>query len=156
MVPQTTPGGHGKDYFFYARIKVQRDEYILEKRPGVKNKVKVGQCIRFTTVKNKSAAPQQTAYVDFYFKGAPFLGFRRGEYDSGKEYVELGIVYGLIKGAGAWYYYADEKYQGKAAVEDAIRQDVDLKNRLKRDLFEISSNPVLTDVMELERALETV
>ena len=68
--PQTSPGGNGKNYFYYVRIDVARVEYITEKRPGVKDAVTVGQKIKFKTVKNKGAAPQQTAEVDFYNRGA--------------------------------------------------------------------------------------
>jgi recombination protein RecA len=139
--PETTPGGKGKDYFFYARVECERDTYIVEKRPGIKQPVKVGQSIRFTTVKNKSAAPQQKAYVDFYFKGAPFRGFRRGDYDAGKEYVELGLVLGVIRLGGSWYHYGDQKWQGQEKLEAAVREDVELKERLGRDVLEIATNP---------------
>src|ERR1700729_1808698 len=103
-VPQETNGGKAKNYFFYTRIEVKRLEYITEKRPGLKDPVKVGQAIRFTTIKNKSAAPQQRALVDYYFRGAPFLGYRRGDYDLGKEYVEMGRLFGLIRGE-RWLTY---------------------------------------------------
>lgn len=148
--PQTTPGGNGKNYFFYARIEVKRDEYITEKRPGIEQPVKVGQRIRFTTIKNKSAAPQQRAYVDFYFRGAPFLGFRRGDFDLGREYVEMGRLFGVIQLSGAWHLYGGEKWQGKDAMRAAIREDVGLKEKLRADVLEAASDPLLVDQIQPE------
>ena len=49
--PQTTPGGHGKDYFYYTIVKVSRDDWITEKRPGNPDPIKVGQSIKLTTEK---------------------------------------------------------------------------------------------------------
>ena len=148
--PKTTPGGNGKNYYFYARVEVKRLEYIVEKRPGQKDPVKVGQKIRYTTVKNKSAAPQQRAEVDYYFREAPFCGFRRGDYDLGKEFVEMGRLFNVIDTRGAWLHYRGEKYQGKAALEEAVRADVDLKNLLRDDVMEVARNPRLVDQITQE------
>lgn len=148
--PQTTPGGNGKNYFFYARVEVKRMEYIVEKRPGLKEPVKVGQKIRFTTIKNKSAAPQQRAEVDYYFRGAPFLGFFRGDYDTGKEYVEMGKLFGVVTGS-TWLNYAGEKFNGKAAMAARVREDVDFKNALRDDVLEIARNPAMADQILTEQ-----
>lgn len=144
-VPQTTPGGHGKDYFFYARLEVARDDFITEKRPGIPDPVKVGQTIKLRTIKNKSAAPQQTASVDFYFRGAPHLGFKRGEYDLGKEYFTMGVLFGIIKKSGAWYFYGDHKWQGKDNAIGTIRADYELRTDLAVQVLEAASDPKLVD-----------
>lgn len=142
---KTTPGGNGKNYSFYARVEVKRLEYITEKRPGLVDPVKVGQAVRFTTIKNKSAAPQQRGKVDYYFRGAPFLGFRRGEYDLGKEYVEMGLLFGVINGSPAWPEYRGEKYHGKVALQGRVREDVDFKNLLRDDVLDVARDPSLVD-----------
>src|ERR1700722_3594723 len=71
-IPQTTPGGNGKNYFFYARVELKRSTYVEEKRPGLDRAVRVGQVIQFETVKNKSAAPRQVTEAEVFFRGAPF------------------------------------------------------------------------------------
>jgi recombination protein RecA len=144
-VPQTTPGGHGKDYFFYTRVQVERDEYITEKRPGITDPVKVGQSIKLRTIKNKSAAPQQTAAVDFYFRGAPFLGFERGDYDIGKEYFTMGVLFGVIKKSGAWYYYGERKWHGKDDVVKDLRNEQDFQAEVAQEVLEAAKNPKLVD-----------
>jgi len=154
--PKTTPGGNGKNYFFYARVEVKRLEYITEKRPGLADPVKVGQSVRFTTIKNKSAAPQQRAKVDYYFRGAPFLGFARGDYDFGKEFVEMGRLFGTIRGS-SWLEYRGQKYHGKAALEAAIRDDFLLREQLREDVMEAARNPLMVDQItreEYDHAIE--
>lgn len=144
-VPQTTPGGHGKDYFFYTRLEVARDDHIEEKRPGISDPVKVGQSIRCRTIKNKSAAPQQVATVDFYYRGAPYLGFSRGEYDLGKEFFTMGVLFGIIKKGGAWYHYGDRKWQGKESLIKTLRDDLDLREALASQVLDAARNPKLVD-----------
>ena len=139
--PKTSPGGKGKNYFFYVRIEVTRDEFIVEKRPGVKDPVKVGQVIKWKTVKNKSAAPQQVAMADFYFTGAPFLGFRRGEYDTAKEYVDTAIAMGIIERAGAYYRFNGDQWQGKDKLLAAVREDLDLQAAVQKFVLDVASDP---------------
>jgi recombination protein RecA len=137
--PTTTPGGNGKNYAFYTRVEVRRDEYILEARPG-KGKVNVGQVIKVKTIKNKSAAPQQIATIDFYFRKAPYLNFLRGEYDTTKEIMTMGILFDIIKRKGAYFEIDNGKYddkgkpvlrwQGKEPMLQAIREDPDLQESL--------------------------
>jgi RecA/RadA recombinase len=63
--PRTTPGGLGKDYAFFTRIEIKRDDWV-EVGTG-QEKHRVGQTIKIRTLKNKSAPPGSTALVDFYF-----------------------------------------------------------------------------------------
>jgi recombination protein RecA len=51
--PRTTPGGVGKDYAFFTRCEVKRDEWIEIGPSG--NKKRIGQRIRIRTLKNKTA-----------------------------------------------------------------------------------------------------
>lgn len=149
--PQTSPGGHGKDYAFYTRVEVGRDEYLTEKRPGIDQPVKVGQKIRFKTIKNKSAAPMQLAYVDFYFRGAPFKGFLRGDYDVAKEYITMGILFSVIrKSTNGWYYYADRKWHGEPSLLSDVRAEIDLQQAIRADVLQLASNPAILDQLPEE------
>lgn len=144
-VPQTTPGGHGKDYFYYMILKLARDEWLEEKRPGVKDAVKVGQSIKLTTEKNKANAPQQTVSLDFYFREAPLLGFHRGDYDTAKDFFTMAILFGVVNKRGGWYYYKDEKWQGKPAVLSALYEDKGLQDEMSELVMAASKNPQLID-----------
>jgi recombination protein RecA len=130
--PRTTPGGQGKDYAFFTRIEIKRDDWI-EVGSG-QEKRRVGQTIKVRTLKNKSAPPSQTAFVDFYFAdGGNALP---GEYDFAKEIVALGIINKVITRAGAYYRYAERQWQGADAMVSSIREEIDLKESLEKEVLE--------------------
>jgi len=129
--PRTTPGGEAKNYFFFTRVEVKRDDWI-EIGTGQEKK-KVGQTIKFQTKKNKSAPPGQAAYVDFYFDDGS--GIDKGEYDFAKEIVSLAIINKLVTRAGAYYRYADRQWQGADALLSSIREEVDLQKSLTDDVM---------------------
>jgi recombination protein RecA len=150
--PTTSPGGKAKNYAFYVRIETKRDEYIEEPIPGKNLKMKVGQTIKATTVKNKSAAPRQVAKIDFYFRDAPQHGFERGDYDEVQEIKVLGLLYDVIQRSGAYFSvddgrgYDDKGYpllrwQGKEALDAAVRGDLDLQEYIKSEVLVRASNP---------------
>jgi len=125
--PRTTPGGQGKDYAYFTRSEVKRDEWI-EAGSGT-NKVRVGQRIKVRTTKNKTAPPQQVAYVDFYF--APFSIYDAGDYDTAKEVAALAIVKEIVDRKGGWIYYGERKWQGQENLVNSIREEVDLYEELR-------------------------
>ena len=123
--PRTTPGGKAKNYHYFARVEVKRDEWITDKDE------KVGQSIRARTIKNKTYRPQQVATVDFYF--ASCHGFHLGDFDTVKDIVNIGIAIEVITRAGAYYSYAGQKWQGKDALVLGVREDLDLQAQLRRE-----------------------
>jgi recombination protein RecA len=127
--PRTTPGGEAKNYAFFTRIEVKRDDW-LEVGTGQEKK-RVGQTIKIRTLKNKSAPPSQVAYLDFYFDNGNCFA---GDYDFAKEIVALGIINKVITRAGAYYSYKEQKWQGAESVVNAIREDIDLKDALDKDV----------------------
>lgn len=146
--PRTTPGGKGKDYFFYVRTELSKDgDFIKEKRPG-QGEVKVGQTTKIKTIKNKSAAPQQVATVDLYFADAPSLGFKRGDYNVAKEFADIGISIGLITRAGAWYRYGGQQWQGREGLTEALQTDTLLREALRRDVLSTADAMETLDSME--------
>jgi recombination protein RecA len=139
--PKTSPGGNAKNYAFYVRVEVTRDEWIEQATLG-KGKIKVGQKIKVRTIKNKSAAPQQVAYLDFYFRDAPVLGFERGDYDLVKELVAMAVVYDVITRGGATFRFADHKWNGKEPMFAAIRDNVALCKQIADQVREIALDPL--------------
>lgn len=149
--PQTTPGGKAKDFAYFARVEAKRLEYIEEKRPGLKVPVKVGQTIRFSCIKNKSAAPQQRAEVRYFFRASPFLGYARGEYDP-VEYVEMAKLFGIVTGS-TWLVdtRTGEKYNGKATMVTHLRENPDYRQELRADVLRIASDPMMVDNIAIEQ-----
>lgn len=130
--PRTTPGGLGKDYAFFTRIEVKRDEWI-EEGTG-QEKRKIGQSIKVRVMKNKSAPPSQVAVVDFYFSDGKAA--KAGEFDFAKEILAIGILNKVITRAGAYYRYADRQWQGSDAMLNTIREEIDLKEALEREVLD--------------------
>lgn len=121
--PRTTPGGKAKNYHYFIRMEVKRDEWIKDKDEVV------GQTMRARTIKNKTYRPQQIALVDFYFAETP--GFKTGQFDTIKDIVNICISIDVITRAGAYYSYGDQKWQGKDSLVLAVREDVDLQRELR-------------------------
>lgn len=130
--PRTTPGGKGKDYAVFTRIEVKRDDWI-EAGSG-QEKRRVGQTMKIRTIKNKIAPPSQTAYVDFYFADGGSVS--PGDFDFAKEIVALGILNKVITRAGAYYRYAGRQWQGADALVASIREEIDLKEALEKEVLE--------------------
>lgn len=124
---RTTPGGKAKNFHYFSRVEVKRDEWLKEKDEPV------GQTIKARTIKNKTYRPQQTAVVDFYFTKSN--GFSFGDFDTVKDVVNIGIAINLITRAGPYYSYAEQKWQGKDALLQAVREDLDLQRSLKVAAF---------------------
>jgi recombination protein RecA len=124
---RTTPGGKAKNFHYFCRVEVKRDEWIKAKDETV------GQTIKARTMKNKTYRPQQVAVVDYYF--ADTTGFNRGDYDTTKDVVNIAIAYELITRAGAYYSYGEQKWQGKDGVLQAVREDAELRDKITKEVF---------------------
>lgn len=148
--PQTTPGGNAKNYAFYQRVEVKRDEWIEESLPGKNMKVKVGQTIKVKTVKNKAAAPQQVAVLDFYFRDAPINGFDRGQYDTIKELITLSILYDVIQRKGAYFNFGEDRWQGRDAMLQGIRENLDIQETLDAEVRRLALTAGPRDVAEAD------
>lgn len=121
--PRTTPGGKAKNFHYFVRLEVKRDEWLkLKDEP-------VGQTIKARTLKNKTYRPQQVAVVDFYF--ADCQHFSLGEFDVIKDIVNICVATDIITRTGAYYNYGDQKWQGKDALLLAVREDIQLQSELK-------------------------
>jgi recombination protein RecA len=125
--PRTTPGGEGKNYAFFTRAEIRRDEWI-ETGSG-NNKVRVGQRIKIRVIKNKTAPPQRVAYVDFYFQDHSI--YKAGDFDTSKEVAAMAIVKQIVDRRGGWIYYGERKWQGQESLINSLREEVDLFEELR-------------------------
>jgi len=135
--PRTTPGGEGKNYAFFTRCEVRRDEWIEVGPSG--NKSRVGQRIKVRTLKNKTAPPQRVAYFDFYFAAGGNCA--PGEFDFAKEVASLAVVMGYIERRGGWFYYGERKWQGIENVIASIREEIDFMQDLQKKVLENHDTP---------------
>jgi len=134
--PRTTPGGEGKNYAFFTRSEVKRDEWI-EAGTGV-NKTRVGQRIKIRVLKNKTAPPQRIAYIDYYFSEHSI--YEAGDYDFAKEVAAMVIVKEIVERKGGWIYYGERKWQGQEALVNSIREEVDFYEELRQKVLSTPDN----------------
>lgn len=125
---RTTPGGLAKNFSYFVRVEVRRDEWLKEKDEIV------GQTIKARTLKNKTYKPSQQAVVDFYFTDA--LGFTKGSFDTLKDMINIATVTEVITRSGAYYAYGSQKWQGKDKMLEAFREDLFMQKELKHDIEE--------------------
>jgi recombination protein RecA len=132
--PRVAPGGRQKDYEYYTRVEVRRDDWIkVDDEP-------VGQVTKIRVWKNKSHRPQRTAVFDMYFaEGAE--GHPAGRIDHIKEVVDIGIAYDIIRqGGGGMFYIGDRSWKGRAAVAESLRSEDDLRELVVRDVMAINAH----------------
>jgi recombination protein RecA len=107
--PETTSGGQALKFFSSVRMDIRRSEQLKDGDNVIGNRVKV------KIVKNKVAPPFRTAEFDImYNEGISKAG----------EIVDLGVKYGIVSKAGAWYEYNGEKIgQGREAAKQSLRDN---------------------------------
>ncbi len=131
--PRTTPGGVGKNYAYFVRAEVRRGDWI-EIGTG-KEKERIGQTIQIRTIKNKTAPAQRVAMVDFYFdEGGEVIP---GDYDFAKEVLALAMMENIVERKGAFYSYGENKWRGKEDTLAALREDVDLYEKIRDEVLTV-------------------
>ena len=121
--PRITPGGKAKNYYYFIRLEVSRDEWI---QTGSDLSTRVGQTIAMKTLKNKTHRPQQRAQCDFYFADAP--GFKKGQFDTVKDVVNVALALDLFEGR---YKFNGERIANKKEeLYQAVREQPKLYAQL--------------------------
>jgi recombination protein RecA len=124
--PRTTPGGKAKNYYFFTRVELRRDDWISE---SSSIDSRVGQAIKMRTLKNKTYRPSQVAQVDFYFSNSS-NGFQRGQFDLVKDIVNVCLSLDVFTGR---YKLDDERIaSSKDELYEVVRNDPALAERLRQ------------------------
>ena len=92
--PEVTTGGRALKFYSSVRIDVRRVEHLKD------GSTLIGSHTRCKIVKNKVAPPFKEAEFDImYGEGISFTG----------ELVDLGVKYGIVQKAGAWFSMGDTR-----------------------------------------------
>ena len=120
--PETTTGGNALKFYSSVRIDIRRIGAIK------KGDEVVGNNTRVKVVKNKVAPPFKQAELEIlYGEGISRMG----------ELIELGVKLELIKKAGSWYSYQDEKIgQGKENVRTFLKDNPEISAEIERTVRE--------------------
>lgn len=128
--PRTTPGGKGKNFSYFTRVEVVRDEWITD---PAKNKV--GLVIKALGMKNKTAPPMRVGITPFFF--TDYGPFRKGDYDLAGQLFNIALAYDLVTLGGSWYNYDGQRWQGKDKLLEGLRGDFDLQEKLEREVRQL-------------------
>ena len=120
--PETTPGGRALKFYSSVRIEVRKGEILKSGSESIGNRT------RCKVVKNKVAPPFKRAEFDIMFgEGISKIG----------EIVDLGVDYGIIRKAGSWFSYGEQKIgQGRDAVKELLKNNEELRNEIEEKLRE--------------------
>lgn len=107
--PETTTGGNALKFYSSVRIDIRRIGQIKDGDEIIGNRTKV------KVVKNKVAPPFKIAEFDImYNQGISATG----------DAVDLGVKYGIVGKAGAWFDYNDVKIgQGREASKKYLKEN---------------------------------
>lgn len=123
---ETTTGGNALKFYSSLRIDVRRIASLK------KNDEHFGNRIAVKIVKNKMAPPFKRVELDLlYSQGiSPEL-----------DLLDASLYYGIIKQAGAWFSYQNEKFaQGREQALAALKEDPKLMRSIKDGVMEIISS----------------
>ena len=123
--PITEPGGEAIKFYASVKLEVNRSDVLGDKEDvdGFLTKIKV--------VKNKCGVPFRKVETNIY------LG-KNGKYgiDKNEELLELALANNLIKKAGSWFSYGEEKLgQGKENAFIKIQENDQWFNEIKSQIF---------------------
>ena len=122
MSPETTSGGNALKFYCSVRLDVRRIASLKTSESVIGNRVRV------KVVKNKVAPPFREAEMDIIFgKGISKFG----------ELIDLGVEFGLVDKAGAWFSYSGERIgQGKDNAQKFLQSNSDLGKKLEKEVKE--------------------
>lgn len=107
--PETTTGGNALKFYASVRVDIRRIGQIKDGENIIGNRTKV------KVVKNKVAPPFRVAEFDImYNEGISKTG----------DAIDLGVQYGIVGKAGAWFDYNDAKIgQGREASKKYLKEN---------------------------------
>lgn len=127
--PETTSGGESLGYYASIRIDVRRGDWLIDEKDveGKKEKVKVGQVVKFTVSKSKVGQPQIKGYFKYIYN-PPVI-------DRYIELIALAARTKVITKRGSWFDVLGESFHGKTGLEDRLRADETFFNTLKTEVL---------------------
>ena len=115
--PETTTGGNALKFYSSVRLDIRRIGSIKKADEVIGNETRV------KVVKNKVAPPYRQAEFDIlYGEGISRAG----------ELIDLGVRYGIVEKAGAWYSYNRDRIgQGRDNVREFLKEHTELSQEIE-------------------------
>lgn len=131
---QQPTGGMAVKFYSSTIIKLfssESDNQAIKGKIYVGDKIieeKIGRKVRWQVQFSKTSPAFQEGEYDFYFRG-DVLGV-----DAIADLADAAEFAGIIEKGGAWYTIQGERYQGRANLIAAIRENLDLQDYIKEQL----------------------
>jgi recombination protein RecA len=121
--PETTPGGKALKFYSSVRIELKRIAQIKKGEESIGNRVKA------KVVKNKVAAPFQSAEFDIMFnEGISYEG----------DLINLGLKHGIIKKTASTLSYGDEKLGvGQEKAKEFLKENKPIAKKILTDIKQV-------------------
>lgn len=134
--PETTTGGRALKFYSSVRLDIRRSEIIK------KGDEMIGNRVRVKVVKNKIAPPFRQAEFDImYGKGISSVG----------NILDVAAEADIVKKAGAWYSYEDEKLgQGRENAKEFLEENPELLKEIEHKV-RLHYNLILEEEINSER-----
>jgi recombination protein RecA len=135
--PETTTGGNALKFYASVRLDIRRIGQIKENADNI-----LGNRTRVKVVKNKVAPPFKVVEFDImYGAGISKVG----------EIIDLGVELNVIKKAGSWFSYMDNKLgQGRDSVKQILLDNPELMEEVEGKIRKIING----DVPEVDKEKE--
>lgn len=116
--PETTTGGNALKFYASVRLDIRRIGQIKESADNI-----LGNRTKVKVVKNKVAPPFKVVEFDImYGEGISKVG----------EIIDIGVEFDIIKKAGSWFSYKENKLgQGRDAVKAILLDNPELMEELE-------------------------
>jgi len=119
--PETTTGGNALKFYASVRLDIRRIAAIKEGTEVIGNRTRV------KVVKSKVAPPFKEVEFDIlYNEGINKIG----------DMIDLGANLGLIKKAGAWFTYGEDRFQGREQMKSKLIEYPEIQAKLLDELQE--------------------
>ncbi len=117
--PETTTGGKALKFYASVRMDIRRIAAIKEGADTVGNRTKV------KIVKNKVAPPFKEVEFDImYNEGISKIG----------DLIDLAVEKEIIKKAGAWFSYGENRMQGRDGVKKFLNEETQILQKLQGEV----------------------
>lgn len=135
--PETTTGGNALKFYASVRLDIRRIGQIKNGTDIIGNRSKV------KVAKNKVAPPFKIAEFDImYGEGISKAG----------EILDLGVELNIVKKAGSWFSYNDDKLgQGRDAVKQLLIDNPELLDEIETKILEAKG---IRDVVAVEETVK--
>lgn len=117
--PETTTGGNALKFYASLRMDIRRVQAIKEGTNIIGNRTKV------KIVKSKIAPPFKEVEFDIlYNEGISKAG----------DLIDMAVEKNIVNKAGAWFTYAEERFQGREQFRSKLNEDEALFKKLDQEV----------------------